>query len=138
MSAFVVEDHVINKVITKLIYDRNGEFLKRRVLEHGYDLDTMAGRTKLGWDMFSLNIRAVNMRYKDHPAEKFRPLNYRFVIDGNLSRAAVIKALQCWMYQCTEGDCDESPLYKLMDEILKYWALDIVRSTPEYQSAAWG
>jgi len=138
MSAFIVEDVTVNKVISKLAADRDGEWIKRKVLKAGYDLETHEGKNKLGWDMFSLNIRAVNMRYDDKPADQFRPLNYKYVGVFNCQKIHCLKALQCWLYQCSEGDCDQSPLYKLMEEIKNEWALDIVRKLPEYDQAAWG
>lgn len=138
MSAFVVEDKTINKVVTKLAYDRNGDWLKRKLNESGYDLETHEGKQKLGRAMFSLNIRAVNMRYDDKPADQFRPLNYRFKLEGNETKVACLKALHCWHYQCTEGDCDQSPLYNLMKEVAHSWADDIVSKLPEYENVLWG
>ena len=138
MSAFIVEDKTINKVVTKLAYDRDGDWLKRRVKDAGYDLETLEGKTKLGWDMFKLNIRAVNMRYEDKPADQFRPLNYHFVLEGNYPKISVLKSLKCFLYQCSEGDCDKSPLYALLEEVGHSWADDIVRTLPEYDKAVWG
>ena len=137
MSAFIVEDNTINKIITKLAYDRDGDWLKRKLKEKGYDLETLDGRAKLGWDMFSLNIRAVNMRYEDGHAEDFRPLNYRFMLEGNYLKISCLKSLRCWLYQCSEGDCDKSDLYRLMDEIAGDWALELVQAMPEYDKAEW-
>ena len=138
MSAFMVEDKTINKIVTKLAYDRNGDWIKRKVLDCGYDVNSLQDRQKLGWDMFSLNIRSVNQRYDDHPADTFRPLNYKFALEGNYTKIHVLKALKCWLYQSCEGDCDQSPLYKLMDEIANAWAYNIVSDMPEYDTAqAW-
>lgn len=138
MSAFIVEDKTINKVVTKIAYDRDGEWQKRQFKEKGYDLDTVEGKNKLGWDMFALNIRAVNMRYEDGHAEDFRPLNYKFMLEGNFPKVSVLKSLKCWLYQCSEGDCDKSDLYKMMDNLANSWAYDIVSSLPEYDKAVWG
>ena len=137
MSAFVVEDKTINKVVTKLAYDRDGDWLLRKLKDAGYDLHTLEERTKLGWDMFSLNIRAVNMRYEDKPADQFRPLNYKYILEGNYPKISCIKSLSCWLYQCSEGDCDESPLYKLMEEIKTSWLYSVVSRLPEYEKAEW-
>lgn len=138
MSAYIVEDKTINKVVTKLAYDRDGNWLKCKLKDAGYDLETLEGKQKLGWDMFKLNIRSVNMRYEDKPADTFRPLDYRFQLEGNYPKPAVYKSLSCWMYQSCEGDCDNSPLYKLMEEVKASWADSIVASLPEYDKAIWG
>jgi len=135
MSAFIVEDKTINIVITGLAYDRDGSWLKRKLSEAGYDLETLEGRTKLGWAMFSLNIRAVNQRYDDNSADQFRPLNFKFQLEGNYPKIAAFKALECWIYQCSEGDCNQSVLYKLMEDVAHSWACDIVSDMPEYETA---
>ena len=138
MSAFIVEDKTINKVVTKLAYDRDNDWQKRQFKEKGYDLETLEGKNKLGLAMFCLNIRAVNMRYKNGQAEDFRPLNYKFILEGNYPKISALKSLKCWLYQCSEGDCDKSELYKLMDDLANSWAYDIVTSLPEYDKAIWG
>ena len=138
MSAFMVENKTINKVITKLAYDRDGDWLKRKCREAGYNLDTLGGRSKLGWDMFKLNMRSISQRYGAGEAEKFRPLDYSFGLEGNYTKISALKSLRCLLYQCTEGDCDKSPLYQLMDEISNSWSYSIVSSLPEYEQAIWG
>ncbi len=138
MSAFLVEDKTINKVVSKLAMDREGEWMRRRFAEAGYDLNTAAGKQKLGWDMFGLNIRAVNMRYKGGQAEDFRPLNYKYAGEYNFTRINALKSLECWEYQCSEGDCDQSPLFLLMKDVELSWCKEIIRALPEYDKAAWG
>ena len=138
MSAFLVEDKTINKIVTKLALDRDGEWLRRRLAEKGYDLNEDEGRRKLGWDMFGLNIRAVNQRYGERGAAGFRPLNYKYSLEANYSKVSALKSLQCWAYQCTEGDCDKSDLFVLMEFIKSEWAQEIVRSLPEYEKVMWG
>ncbi len=138
MSAFLVEDKTINKVVTKLAMDRDGEWLRRMLKEKGYNLENLAGKQKLGWDMFGLNIRAVNMRYKGGQAEDFRPLNYKYAIECNYSRINALKSLQCWIYQCSEGDCDQSDFYKMFNDIQLAWCKEIIRAIPEYDKADWG
>ena len=136
MSAFIVENKTINAVVTKLTYDRNGEWQKAQFKKLGYDLDTLEGRQQLGWAMFKLNIRAVNQRYNGDAAD-FRPLNYKFTFENDYLKVAAIKALKCWLYQCTEGDCDKSELYLVMDKLANSWAYDVVRDLPEYEAQAW-
>jgi len=138
MSSFIVEDKIINKIVTKLAYDRDGYFVKRKVLEAGFNVDSLEGRQKLGWAMFALNVRAFNQRYKDKSADTFRSLSYQFKLERKYSKTHAFKALRCWLYQCTEGDTDETDLYKLMQEVSDIWAYDIVRGLPEYdQTKKW-
>ncbi len=137
MSAFLVEDKTINKIVTKLAVGGDEGWTRRLLSDLGYNLLDRKDQNRLGWDMFGLNIRAVNMRYKNGRAEDFRPLDYKFSIECNYSKVNVLKSLQCWMYQCSEGDCDESPLFKTMKDIAYTWACDVVRTLPEYEKAAW-
>lgn len=138
MSAFMVEDETINKVVTKLAYSNNFEWIKRIIKGQGYDLDTLQGREKLSVDMFALNVKGVNARYGEGEAEKFRPLDFKFRLEGNYTLISVYKSLQCWLYQCAEGDnIEESVLYKLMDQVKGYLAESIVSSLPEYEKAKW-
>jgi hypothetical protein len=139
MSAFIVEDKTINAVVTYLACKRDGEWIRRQVkTEAGFDLETLAGRQGLGAAMFELNVSAVTQRYPKDKASDFRPLNYKFALIDGLPAPAVIKALACWLYQCSEGDCPENELYKLMDKIKGELCYDVVCKTKEYDNAVWG
>ena len=135
MSAFIVENSTVNVVVTKLAYDREGDWLKRKFVDKGYKLETLQGREKLGWDMFKLNCRAINQRYGAGEAQKFRPLDYSFKLEINHTKIAALKALRCWLYQCAEGDSDETDIYKLMDSVANTWAYDIVSDLPQFEQA---
>jgi len=50
----------------------------------------------------------------------------------------VIKSLQCWKYQCSEGDIPETKLYQFFEEVEHHLALKIVINLPEYDKATWG
>jgi hypothetical protein len=137
MSAFIVEDKTINKIVSKIYLDRDGDWLKRKFKDAGYDLDISNQRSKLAWDMFKLNIRAVNMRYEDKPADQFRPLNFKPALEANYTMISCIKSIKCWMYQCSEGDCDQSELFKLMECVCDSWMYKVVSSLPEYEKSVW-
>lgn len=138
MSAFLVEDKTINAIIAGITLHRSISHVKEKIESIGYELDTVEGRKKLGWDMFALNIRAVSQRYVDSPADQFRPLNYTFKPESYYSLVFICKALGCWLYQCAEGDCCEKELYKLMQDAKNKIANEIVRGLPEYEkSDAW-
>lgn len=50
------------------------------------------------------------------------------------------KSLQCWLYQCCEGDIPEvSKLYKFFDTVvIRHMANSIITKTPAYEQAEWG
>ena len=140
MSAFMVEDQTINRVVT---------WLKSEVQISRFTLDWLAREytvdlTSDNWDeklakaMFQLNCDGVNARYGEDEAEKFRPLNFTYKPEGNTFRVQVLKSLQCWMYQCNEGDVPQTKLYQFFEEVENYLALKIVMDLPEYDKAKWG
>jgi hypothetical protein len=140
MSAFMVEDKTINRVVNYLRYDNDsGHWTKTRLeREAGIILN---GKTteadKLARAMFDLNVRAVEDRYGEGEAKTFRALDFKPDYAGG-SRMQVLKSLRCWLYQCTEGDVPETPLYQIMDDYSNRLAYAIVSSLPEFEAAEWG
>jgi hypothetical protein len=119
MSAFVVEDLTINRVVTMLKRSEryfDSTWFLRKLKDAGYDL-LDGGDERLGRAMFDLNCKAVDERYRPGACAEFRPLDYRYSPALVDSKVQGIKALDCWLYQCSEGGVPEDPLYKLMDEM---------------------
>jgi len=140
MSAFMVEDQTINRIVT---------WIKREVQTARYALDRLARKynvdlTSDTWDetlanaMFQLNVDGVHARYGNGKAEQFRPLNFTYKPEGDTFRVQVLKSLQCWMYQCNEGDVPQTKLYRFFEEVENYLALQIVMDLPAYDKAKWG
>jgi hypothetical protein len=51
----------------------------------------------------------------------------------------VLKSLQCWLYQCNEGDVPTTELYGLFDTDVQMYLMDtIITKLPEYEEATWG
>ena len=94
--------------------------------------------------MFQLNIDGVNDRYGDGEAKKFRTLNYAYVpaqpttIYHLSTKIQVLKSLQCWLYQCTEGEVVKNPLYKFFQDIAQpHLMSSIICDLSEYRTAEW-
>ena len=140
MSAFMVEDQTINRVVTWHTREVSTRFpnIDRIGQKYGVDLVSEKWDEKLAKAMFQLNCDGVNARYGDDEAEKFRPLNFTYKPEGNTFRVQVLKSLQCWMYQCNEGDVPQTKLYRFFEEVENYLALQIVMSLPEWDKAKWG
>jgi len=140
MRAFVVEDRVINAIVNYLRIDSNGAFRRKTLKESGYDLEdkSFSGCIKLAQAMHDLNDNAVNERYSDKPADEFHPEPFIFQKFSGIERIPALKALSCWLYQCSEGDVPNDPLFKLMEKIHGEWAYLIVSDLPAYKNAAWG
>lgn len=136
MSAYIVEDRTINRILKKLVGDRDGQWLRRRVaVEFELHLCKPEEAQQFGQKLLDLNYRAVGQRYGDKQTctdvtFKYDPTEY--VPDGQ-----AIRSLQCLNYQCSEGDCFEDKLYKFMEVIELSWLRDFVRRVPEYEAARW-
>jgi hypothetical protein len=140
MSAFLVADKTINHIVNWL---RSERFLISEIPYKlkglGFDMDKVDWEEKLGLAMFQLNIEAVDVRYGDGEAAKFRKLDYRYQETVPVPLMQVLKSLQCWLYQCNEGDVPQTALYGLFDnDVQLYLMSEIIDALPEYQEAFWG
>jgi hypothetical protein len=138
MSAFLVEQRTISKTLTELDKDvRLARTWAEKEVESklGIDCNASEWKTKLGQRMLDLNQLALQYRYNDTPEE----LIYNFQTVP-CSKVQAFKALQCWLYQCAEGNIPEdSKLYDVFDNvILPEWAESIAIRTTEYDNAEWG
>jgi hypothetical protein len=108
-------------------------------MELGFDASEAGWIKHLGQAMFQLNINGVEARYGSGEAAKFRKLDYRYQVTEPVPFVQVLKSLQCWLYQCREGDVPESELYKLFDDdVQPYLMSKIITMLPDYEEAAWG
>jgi len=143
MSAFMVADTTINSIVNWLdraLEERYGTTtICQKLLELGFDTSKTGWAERLGYAMFQLNVIAVDARYGSGEAKRFRPLDYRYKLTHTLPLVQVLKSLQCWLYQCNEGDVPQTALYGLFDnDVQVYLMMEIIDSLPEYQNAYWG
>jgi hypothetical protein len=140
MSAYMVADETINRVITWLSWEITlSRWLKIKVEDTlKIDMSKHNWEEALGQAMFELNIAGVNDRYGENKARKFRALNYRYA-PARGSKIQVLKSLQCWLYQCMEGEVIKKPLYQFFDTVVeKHLMRSIISDLPEYNRAEWG
>lgn len=140
MSSFVVENQTINEVISTLAAHRRcGTLLFHNTakLEIDIDLSTPAGCAKLGTAMFELNCKAFSACYGGRHDDDLKDSAYAYRSTlPNLIQA--YKSLQCWLYQCAEGDIpDVSLLYAAMLKIHAEMAHAIVQELAAYDKARW-
>jgi hypothetical protein len=142
MSAFIVADKTINNVVNWLRRDVDLDRfsrIPRKLKELGFDTGKSGWAGRLGYAMFQLNIIAVDARYGSGEARKFRLLNYHYEVIEPVPLVQVLKSLQCWLYQCNEGDVPTTGLYTLFDnDVQLYLMNEIIGTLPEYQHAVWG
>jgi len=133
MSAYVVEHKTINKVITFLDNDQN----MRSYLHHQLkiDLDSHEKALDFGRKLLALNIQAVNERYDG--SQSVIPNGYEFHYELT-DQIGAYKALQCLIYQCSEGDVPKTNLYKMLEDISHYMANSIISNLKVYEERPWG
>ena len=109
-----------SEVVFDSLAELNVESLKQRY-PHGYK--SMLGEIKYvpGCDIWKREV----MNMADGVAI-IEPWHYQ-----------VLKSLDCYLYQCCEGNCDELPLYKALETFRDKWGLYIAKNQPEYELAEW-
>jgi len=140
MSAFVVDDKTINRLVAFLMYEKPhyGDEWKRMVAEHGFDLYDMEQARLFAEELHAMNVAAVCQRYADDSPEMY-PFKFQLVLTGRISAAQAVKSLHCLHYQCCEGDVPDTwPAYKLLEALANAICYEIVSESPEYEMAEWG
>jgi hypothetical protein len=140
MSAYVVENKTINKILAYFQHQRTGNCLLSNLQELGHRADCPQGCEILGQAMHDLNVRSVLERYSDCD-EKNMPGNcsgYEFHAELPPPAVHAVKALGCFLYQSCEGDCEADDLYLVLDDIKHKLAYAIVCQSEAYDSAPWG
>lgn len=149
MSAFVVGAECINRVIYGL-----------RLME--MPREAGESESEFGRRLLALNMAAVNQRYPTMAEADTREYGWRFdyeyrepgAIDGVPSAVAGWKALECLIYQCSEGNIPETALYQLLEKYKQAMESRILQKRnvgrrqserynsvwdlPEIQRAPWG
>lgn len=135
MSAFIVSDATMNFVVNTIQdFDGLRSSCFAPFLIHGeVDCD------KLGNKLFQLNNDAVSQRYDDHDDNVVDLFHHRSILpaSGRAEKCQRLKAVQCLVYQCSEGDVPETPLFKALDSLSDWLQYDIISSLPEYRVAKW-
>ena len=136
MSCFLMDENRIAALAHEIITKNTSDPLAD---EQGQPYDG----ERLADAMLAMNIDAFRQRYGiktllvedldciDLDTRNRQPLEA-------LSEVQMFKSLQCFLYQCAEGDVDERPLYKALSAIRELLAPFIHEDSPEYEAAQWG
>ena len=108
-------------------------------------------RDEYGWQgedrifnqLRDMNVDALKARYDDYE-EMIDGLGYEDGHDIWKPRNGVqdwhyqlLKSLNCYIYQCSEGNVPDSKLYKGIDKLIDRLAMFIATHQPEYEEAEW-
>ena len=95
--------------------------------------------TPLGQRLMRLNRQALSERYGDrHPEMKATDPEiegYRHTPQAPNPYLFLV-ALECLLYQCSEGEVVRDPLYAEAERAVSHWRAVILAALPEYQAAA--
>lgn len=142
MSAYIVEDETINRIVSYFADCEQQQkiWITSPLSKLGYCLGNpyLFQCKRLAEEMFTLNCQSIEGRYGDGAAEDMSG-GHAFVYQklSLLSRIQVLKSLACFLYQACEGGCEKSPLFKALEEIKGIMAYDILSDMPEYDKAEW-
>lgn len=165
MSAFIVSDSVIDRIVTFVSLasgSREGvsmhvsHAIQKHLCPTYIDLRDQATQDALGMAMHSLNVAAVNHRYAHNPdaqGDKRAEWTHRDTLPARDASGAqlkwyreqlticacIAKDLRCFLYQCSEGEeFMESALFVALTEIFNAINQAVVEHLPTYDAAPWG
>ena len=131
MSAFLVEEQTINRLVARAMRDFDADpWLAIRVKELGLNFKSSK---ELAIDMYGLNCESLRQRYNDRDFPSFK-----YVPEVPPAHLYALKNLECFLYQCMEGTVPDKPLYKFLDEVYKVYLMKrVIEDLPLYQKIQW-
>lgn len=139
MSAYMVSPATIENILGYFecqLPDTIKEILSQHDWDYSWD--------KLGHELVAMNARAIMERYGEDPLGKDWQswIAAPDVYDNLQPNTAVtqiqaVKSLQCYLYQCSEGNVPQEQLYEMLDKIENATIRAIVENSREYQDADW-
>lgn len=146
MSAYIVDDITINRIVRKIFDDF---FSDSRLFKDFLSNVFLESPEKLGTSMYKMNLEAVMLRYSDcadnldmvpGPIDEnghHKPYKYSYT-GCQSNKIQVFKSIDCYLYQCDEGNVSNNELYKFLSWYRSHLANLIVRSLVLYEKAEWG
>lgn len=128
MSSYIVDAKTINRIVS---YIMNGWDTTKHTIAP-FPVSDEAFQ-ELGQKLWDMNAAAVNQRY----GELNEAPQYHLVCD-NVDEFQVLKSLQCFLYQCSEGNVPELDLYKQLRQVEMNIMRKLIDTMPQYKKAEWG
>lgn len=144
MSSFIIQDETINKLVNYFVtcaYSKE-EFkpeITREINKFGYDLtydenEKNPDANNLGQRMKVLNKKAYNHAYNLKGDFGLFRWN-EHLTEYNVYQ--ILKSLDCFLYQCLEGDIPKDKLYITLKNISKILSNHIINHLEDYKKAKW-
>ena len=134
MSAFLVEDKTINRIVSYIQAEaEKSQWVMNKVNKFYLDNMPLGTWDTLAQALYDMNIEAVNCRYQEENDK--RTVKY---IPSYSDKYQILKSLKCYLYQCSEGDIDKKPLFIFLDSFVKVHLMsDIITNSEAYDMAEW-
>ena len=144
MSSFIIQDETINKLVNFFIncsYSKE-EYkpeITRQINKLGFILEydeneKIQDAYRFGRSMKRLNILAWNKAYN----KKCKTVLFEHDENANEKNIyQILKSLQCFLYQCSEGDIPKDNLYITLNNIEKILINYIISHLEDYKRAEW-
>lgn len=132
MSAFIVSDETMQAVVEAFV-----------VVERIHGRQSV-DPTELGQQLYKMNYDAIHARYPDTidnsdnvpgPIPPVDPEAFQWRIGRQFTRCAMLKAIRCLLYQCSEGNVPESPLFRQLSDASESLTYEIISELPEWKAA---
>lgn len=129
MSAYMVNRDTINKVLSILTHN---EFY------------TIEAKKKLAQELIEMNADAVSTKYTrsvhypDYELDEIYIDHYKYERGDRELLCPLIKAMDCFLYQCMEGEVPQYRLYQRCEEARNDMMAMVIGNLPEYENASWG
>ena len=138
MSAFMVSNHLMHKVVTAVLQNTNEfatipTFRGQIVDDPPTDAQCKAAED-IAKRLFGMNAAAIKARYGFLPQ---RPV-FKFAGWAAATPVEQFKAIRCLLYQSCEGTVPNGRLYGELNRVAGEFAQRIVQGSPEYEIAPWG
>lgn len=148
MSAYVVDDHLIDFILTFIESDRQASVLIQSAGDRVYMQDDIKGHwhgvtkwhrlSQLGQLLIDENYRSVNYRYDDSEApHRYTFRRHQKAFAARVDRVAlqVLRALSCYDYQACE-----SPDYRATDAsgVIDSIRAHAISKLSGYEETEWG
>ena len=132
MSSFMCSSNTFSAVAQYVMETRSS-------LEPSWYTRAGQDQTRKLWaELRDLNHSALVVRYGETDAFEVPDVPAQIPSWPSPSRAAMCKVLDCYLYQCSEGDLPEtSLLFQEVKQARNELRGKIVRSLPEYKSGPW-
>lgn len=136
MSAYVVDDHVLDYILTFFATPNSSYYLPSAGTR--IDARTVTELTAIGQTLLNENYRSVNRRYRWHrPAHVYSFRRHRLAMTGHRNTIAlqVLSACACLDYQsCETNDWRQTDAHAILEQI-KDRAINALAG---YDAAKWG